>query len=86
MDILDWEEVIDETVEDGVVWIVWIDVNEEEGIEVEYVVDFEEVIDETVESNVDWCSEVENELMIVDVVTLFDGINVVGIYVELGEE
>ena len=45
-------------------------VNEDEGIEVEYVVDWEEVIDETVEINVDGCSEVENEVIVVDVVTL----------------
>ena len=46
------------------------DVNEDEGFEVEYVVDRGEVIDETVEINVDCCSEVENEVIVVDVVTL----------------
>ena len=34
------------------------------------IVDWEEVIDETVEINVDCCREVENEVIVVDVVTL----------------
>ena len=85
MDIVDWEELIDETVEDVVIvdgikvvglkveleigWgeeyigvSVWTDVNEDLGIEV----------NETVEISADWCSEVENEVIVVGVVTLIE--------------